>query len=58
VHFLTREETTRIKRAAPIEPQLVPIQERVRRLPEAMLLTAGFYASRIPVIGDIVRRID
>jgi hypothetical protein len=34
------------------------LQERVRRLPEALLLTAGYYASRVPVLTELVRRLD
>jgi hypothetical protein len=38
-----------------IAPQ-VPVAERVRRLPEAVLLTAGYYASRAPLISELLRR--
>jgi hypothetical protein len=34
------------------------LQERVRRLPEALLLAAGYYASRVPVINELIRRLD
>jgi hypothetical protein len=34
------------------------LEERVRRLPEAMLLTAGYYASRVPGLREILRRLD
>jgi len=34
------------------------LEERVRRLPEAMLLTASYYASRVPGLGEILRRLD
>ena len=34
------------------------LQERFRRLPEALLLTAGYYASRVPVLSDLIRRLD
>ena len=37
-------------------PRTVPVQERIRRLPEALLLTAGYYASRAPTIADLLRR--
>ena len=37
-------------------PQEVPITERVRRLPEAVLLTAGYYASRTPLVIELLRR--
>jgi hypothetical protein len=33
----------------------VPIRERVRRLPEALLLTAGYYTARVPVIRELFR---
>jgi hypothetical protein len=36
----------------------VPIQERVRRLPEAVLLTTGYYASRLPAVRELLQRID
>jgi hypothetical protein len=35
-----------------------PIQERVRRLPEAVLLTTGYYASRVPGVNGLIRRFD
>ena len=34
----------------------VTIADRFRKLPEAMLLTAGYYASRASLIGDLLRR--
>ena len=39
-----------------VAPTTVPIQDRFRRLPEALLLTAGYYASKTPVLGDLLRR--
>jgi hypothetical protein len=30
---------------------------RLRRLPEALVLTASYYVSRIPVVNDILRRL-
>jgi hypothetical protein len=39
-----------------IPPRPVPIQERFRRLPEAMLLTAGYYAAKAPVLAELLRR--
>jgi hypothetical protein len=39
-------------------PHPISIQERVRRLPEAVLLTAGYYASRVPALNELLRRID
>jgi len=36
----------------------VPVQERFRRLPEAILLTAGYYASRLAPIRELLRRLD
>jgi hypothetical protein len=38
-------------------PQPVPLAERIRRMPEALLLTAGYYASRAPAMGDLARRL-
>jgi hypothetical protein len=35
-----------------------PIQERLRRLPGALLLTAGYCASRVPAISELIRRLD
>jgi len=45
-------------RRAPDQPPSVPIQERVRRLPEAVLLTTGYYASRIPAVRELLQRLD
>jgi hypothetical protein len=42
----------------PEAPPSVRIQERVRRLPEAVLLTTGYYASRVPPLREFLRRID
>jgi len=39
-------------------PPPPPIQERVRRLPEALLLTTGYYASRVPALNELLRRLD
>lgn len=36
----------------------VPVGDRVRRLPEALLLTAGYYASRVPMLNELIRRLD
>ena len=38
-----------------VEPTL---QERFRRLPEALLFTAGYYASRVPMLNELIRRLD
>ena len=35
-----------------------PIEERLRRLPEALLLTAGYYTSRVPWLSELIRRLD
>jgi hypothetical protein len=43
---------------APEPPPSVPIQERVRRLPEAVLLTTGYYASRVRPLREFLRRLD
>ena len=45
-------------RKVPESPPAVPIQERVRRLPEAVLLTTGYYASRIPAVRELLQRLD
>jgi hypothetical protein len=39
-------------------PSSAPVQERVRRLPGAVLLTTGYYASRIPAVRELLRRLD
>jgi hypothetical protein len=36
----------------------VPLGDRVRRLPEAVLFTAGYYASRVPMLNELIRRLD
>jgi hypothetical protein len=41
-----------------LEPSDVSIAERFRRLPEALLLTAGYYGSRLPWLGELLRRLD
>ncbi len=45
-------------RRTPEVPPSVPVQERVRKLPEAVLLTTGYYASRVPPLRELLRRID
>jgi hypothetical protein len=39
-------------------PNHIPLQERVRRLPEAILLTTGYYASRVPAVNELLKRLD
>ena len=39
-----------------VEPRIVPVRDRIRRLPEAVLLTTGYYASKSSLIGGLVRR--
>ena len=39
-------------------PECPPMHERVRRLPEALLLTAGYYASRSPTITELLHRLE
>jgi hypothetical protein len=39
-----------------IGPATVPVGERIRRLPEALLLTTGYYAGKAPIVGDLLRR--
>jgi hypothetical protein len=36
-------------------PTDVTVQQRIRKLSEALLLTAGYYGSRTPLIRDFVR---
>lgn len=43
-------------RSPDMAPAPVPVHERLRRLPEAMLLTAGYYAGKAPVLNDLLRR--
>jgi hypothetical protein len=40
------------------EPEPVRLQDRVRRLPGALVLTAGYFASLVPVVSKILRRFD
>jgi hypothetical protein len=40
------------------ETRHVPVHERIRRLPEAVLLTAGYYAGRVPVLRELIDRFD
>lgn len=44
------------QREADLAPPPVPVQERLLRLPEAVLLAAGYYAGRAPLLGDLLRR--
>ncbi len=37
-------------------PLEVPIHERIRRLPGAILLTAGYYAERAPLLRNLLHR--
>jgi hypothetical protein len=39
-----------------VTPGEVPLTHRLRELPKAVLLTAGYYASRMPVINGVLRR--
>jgi hypothetical protein len=36
----------------------VSIQQRIRKIPEALMLTAGWYASRIPPFNELIRRLE
>jgi hypothetical protein len=36
----------------------VSIQQRIRKIPEALMLTAGYYASRIPPLNELIRRLE
>ena len=37
-------------------PPPVSLQERVRKLPEALLLTAGYYAGHVGVLRKLLQR--
>jgi hypothetical protein len=50
-------DVTRLNKRREMTPS-VPVHERVRRLPEAVLLTTGYYASRVPALRELLRRID
>jgi hypothetical protein len=39
-----------------IAPHPLPIRQRVRRVPGALLLTVGYYASRAPRLGELLGR--
>jgi hypothetical protein len=41
-----------------IAPHPLPIRQRVRRVPSALLLAAGYYASRVPAVAGLLRRLD
>jgi hypothetical protein len=34
------------------------MSDRLRKLPEALVLTAGYYASRVPALSELIRRLD
>jgi hypothetical protein len=53
---LSRENRARLSRD--IAPQPVPLEERIRKLPEALLLTTGYYASRAPWLSELLKRTD
>ncbi|MGA8217674.1 MAG: hypothetical protein WB771_03850 [Solirubrobacterales bacterium] len=42
----------------PEAPHSLPIEERVRKLPEAVLLATGYFASRVPAVNELIRRLD
>jgi hypothetical protein len=44
----------------PSETELdtVAIGERVRKIPQAVVLTAGYYASRVPALSRLLHRPD
>lgn len=39
-----------------LPPAPVPVRARLQRLPEALLLAAGYYAGKAPVLGELLRR--
>jgi hypothetical protein len=41
---------------AEIAPHPLPIRQRVRRVPGALLLTVGYYASRAPRLSELLGR--
>ena len=41
-----------------LKPDQLSIRDRLRRLPAALLLAGVYYASRSPVLGDLIRRLD
>jgi hypothetical protein len=41
-----------------VRPHSVPVMERVRKLPEALLLTTGYYASRVRALRELLDRLD
>jgi hypothetical protein len=40
----------------PMEPHPVPLDERLRKLPGALVLTAGYYAGRVPMLRKVLER--
>jgi len=40
------------------ETQPIALEERLRRLPEALVLMAGYYVSRVPALSELLRRLD
>jgi hypothetical protein len=51
-----RSETGNGDWSGDVRPGRVPVADRIRRLPGALLLTTGYYAGKAPVVGDLVRR--
>jgi hypothetical protein len=39
-------------------PDQAPFRERIRKLPEALLLAAGYYGSRVRVLRELLDRRD
>jgi hypothetical protein len=39
-------------------PHPVPVAERLRKLPEALLLTAGYYGGRLPLVRELLKPRD
>ena len=37
-----------------LAPHPVPVPERLRKLPEALLLTAGYYGGRVPLVRELL----
>ena len=43
--------------AGEMAPHPVPIEERLRQIPDALLLTAGYYVSRLPALSRLFEKL-
>jgi hypothetical protein len=62
-HFTLWSLGARLNRGGPGQAEvaaapLVPAQERIRKIPEALLLTAGYYGGRVPLVSRLLRELD